>query len=209
MKFENDGYIGAARYTLDNPWWKQHNVDPSKINRGKPIFLETWVQMPVEKKDGVRIGPPTFTVYERDRLYSSPHLNGGKETLYPSFIRVFVEHMDPSEYIFAMSVFDSWSKWENICHLAGVQDIIEEARKQLGLRLRAISIRKQIELTESMHQKASEFVIKEGWNEHPSRRAVGRPKKSTDPTFQDEGDVAKDLERIKASNVITLKRNGQ
>lgn len=167
----------VTTYSLDNPWWRVKGLNPDEINWGRPLFIEYWYAIKSEVRR--EIFPPTFTVHPKPRYYSNKDLYDGEERIYPSFTQVYLEHSDPTEYIFALSVFNSWEKWEKLANNAAIIPIVEEARRQLGMKLKALGVRKNLELAEAGHQKAAEWTIKEGWNpEAPTNQKLSRGRKS-------------------------------
>lgn len=196
MEFENP--TGATMYSLENPWWKANNIDPAKINHGSPMFVEHWYQLTLKKKEEGHLEYPTFTTRENSRTYANKWIENGAELIYPSFLKVFVDHMDPTEYIFAMSVFDSYGVWEKIREYSRVKVEADKARHHLNMRLKALAVRKNVELADVMHQKASEFLLKRPWEEDGSSK-VGRPRKKREEEDTSQ-EIANDASRI--NNIV-------
>lgn len=166
----------VTTYSLDNPWWKVKGLDPDKMNWGRPLILEFWYTVSPEARS--RMYPPTFTIHSKPRYYANKTIFDGEEKIYPSFIQTYLEHADPTEYIFAMSVFNSWEVWQKLTQNNYLQELIGTARSQLELRLKALSIRKNLELAEAGHQKAAEWAIKGGWDtDKPEKTTRGRKSK--------------------------------
>lgn len=170
------GVNSVTTYSLDNPWWKVKGLDPDTINWGRPLILEYWYTIsPDFRKD---MYPPTFTIKPRARYYSHRELYNGENRIYPSFIQTYLEHADPTEYIFAMSVFNSWEIWEKIANSKSMQELITEARRQLDIRLKALSIRTNLMLAEAGSGPAVQWAIKGGWDVEKDIQKLTRGRKS-------------------------------
>ena len=110
---------------------------------------------------------PTYTLkdydMERDGIF------------YPSLKKIYLEKSDPTEYLFATEVFDSWPHWQAICNSYRIRPIIAKWREELEVKLRAEGIRSVINhaQTEKGYQ-AAKWLADKGWEK---KRKAGAPSK--------------------------------
>jgi hypothetical protein len=98
----------------------------------------------------------------------------------PSLKQIYLEHRDPTEYTFAMSVFGSWQHWEALTSLIWFKPHVEEWRSELAVLLKseaaraALGVLSDPEAPSANKMQAARFVAEKGWEEKATK---GRPKK--------------------------------
>ena len=128
---------------------------------------------------------PTYTLkdydMERDGVF------------YPSLKKIYLEKSDPTEYLFATEVFDSWPHWQAICNSYRIRPIIAKWREELEVKLRAEGVRAIMTSAINDGSKgvtAAKYIAEKGWEKHR-----GRPSKDeVDGERKMAASVAKELE---------------
>lgn len=114
--------------------------------RTKTLFLETCENLAKDK--------PLFTLKDRDHR---------------GFIcikKVFMGYKDPTEYAFAMAVFNSWDHWKKLqnnknltCHFNSWREELEIALRSEGIR----TLRNMTSRNDSTGYNAAKFLAEKGW----------------------------------------------
>ena len=98
---------------------------------------------------------------------------------YPSLRSTYLECEDPTEYKFALKVFDSWTAWEKIRVHAGVQSsFLNRWRRELDIRLVSKGIGAIVgEINSGKGSfNSAKYLIEQGWiKQKPLKK--GRPSK--------------------------------
>jgi len=98
---------------------------------------------------------------------------------YPSLKELYLECEDPTEYKFAIKVFDSWIAWEKIREHGGVKErFLNRWRKELDVRLVSKGIRTIVgEINKGKGSfNSAKYLIEQGWiKQKPMKK--GRPSK--------------------------------
>jgi len=97
----------------------------------------------------------------------------------PSLKRLYLEHGDPTEYVFAMKVLGSFQHWEALCSASWFKPHIEEWRNELDLRVQSEAVAVAMRVMESgdsdaQKLAAARFLTDKGWKPKQGR---GRPSK--------------------------------
>jgi hypothetical protein len=98
----------------------------------------------------------------------------------PSLKQLYLQHMDPTEYTFAMNVFGSWQHWEQLKSLSWFAPYAEEWRKELMVLLRSRAAQAALDVLSSpdapaaTKMQAARYVADSGWEE---KHTKGRPTK--------------------------------
>lgn len=121
--------------------------------------------------------PAIFTLGEEDKTIDG--------TTYISAKRKYLEHQDPTEHKFALSVFGSYPCWQAVCASPELSPYIEQWRKELELHLRSRGfelLRMRAEGGDTAAAKA--LAIGKFPSRNPSEprkeavRTAGRPRKT-------------------------------
>lgn len=115
-----------------------------------------------------------------------------------SVYRLYMEMSDDSEYTFAMTYFDGWRHWESLCKSHWFRPYIEQWREELALKTRSEAIATAKKLSKAGGKDAltaAKYIAERGWEKKPLR-SVGRPKKETTVTLDEQSILEDDLQRI-------------
>jgi hypothetical protein len=119
---------------------------------------------------------------------------------YASLYRLYLGHLDPTEYDFANTHLGGWDHWQRLLECDWFQPYVERWRTELELKLKAKAfkeIREEAEAGTKNSFSANKWLIANGWA--PNRR--GRPSKSEIKAqavqiAQGDHRVAEDLKRL-------------
>lgn len=132
-----------------------------------------------------------FTFDGEHKLYKG-------KTFY-SLKKLYLEEMDPKEYLFARLYCFDWDHWKRMCKNKIIRRHIDQWREELELKLVSEGVGSLIHLAlnENSYQ-AAKFLAERGWDKsergRPSKEAVqGELKRRAD----EEADYNEDFEMIK------------
>lgn len=115
--------------------------------------------------------PAFFTLAEDDRKVDGSH--------YLSVKRKYLEYADPTEHIFATSIFGSYECWESQLNSPTIRPYIDQWRRELDLLLKAKGIKKLKDAMEEGDVAAAKWFAESKFKgedkSHPRNR--GRPSK--------------------------------
>lgn len=92
----------------------------------------------------------------------------------PSLKRIYLSYEDPTEYQFALDVFDSWDHWERLTNCTFFKPYIKQWREELEVKIRSNAI-KEIKQTAKTSKgfAAQKWLAEKGWQPN----GKGRPRK--------------------------------
>lgn len=96
-----------------------------------------------------------------------------------SFKRVYLELGDPTGYLCAMELLDSYAHLKHLRTLKWFEDYFKEWEEELEVKLRAESLRKVKDISQSNDKgalTAAKYLAEKGWEPKPTTTR-GRPKK--------------------------------
>lgn len=97
-----------------------------------------------------------------------------KGQVFPSLKKLYLEAMDPEEYIFASTYLYDWPHWQRLCNNNIVGREIAKWRDELILSIRSEAINSIIHMaTEKDSYQAAKWLADEGW----TKKTRGRPSK--------------------------------
>tara|TARA_R110002012_G_scaffold319825_1_gene541478 strand:+ start:5056 stop:5589 length:534 start_codon:yes stop_codon:yes gene_type:complete len=154
------------------------------VQRKKSLFFEECYDDP---KDCV------FTLKEYD--------HEGYASLYKLFMKYTTE--DPSEYVFALAVFGSWSTWENLSSSPVLKKHLPRWRNEVQVRNRSLALIEVAKSAPSNFQAAKylleqEMLTEDGKNSYQelSKSKSLKGKKKTDALAEASKAVDEDAARI-------------
>jgi len=150
----------------------------------KALFLETC--------DKAGSFDPVFTLKDEDDPITG----------LPSLRRLFLEEMDPSEFVFAEKHLGGIRHWRKLCALKWFQPFVEQWREDLDQKLVAHGIKAMVEMADKK-DSAAKWLAQRGWRQ--TKNPVGRPtKEDQERLAQDQQDedamIAAALKRLSASD---------
>ena len=93
----------------------------------------------------------------------------------PSLKELYMSYEDPTEYDFAMGVFNSWDHWKHLCSVVWFQPFISAWREEVEVRMRSAAIKAINETAINEGAKgtaAAKYIAEKGWE-----KRAGRPSK--------------------------------
>ena len=139
-------------------------IDKNKFkdDLGRPLTQGLFLEVNYDEKYAV------YTLKDDDHEY--------KGTTYPSLKKLYLKEEDPTEYLFASKHLLGWDQWQRICENRILKKHITEWRNELEMKLRALAIRRMIDMADSENGnfQAAKFLADRGWD----KRAAGRPSKA-------------------------------
>lgn len=100
---------------------------------------------------------------------------------FPKLYRLLTDE-DPTEYTFALEVFDSWDHWLLLCDSPNVRPYIDKLREENIVRQKSKAVRLLAEEVKNNGKaafSAAKLLIEKGWMDpEATRKRVGRPHKS-------------------------------
>ena len=114
--------------------------------------------------------PPLFTVADEDR-----EIDG---QTYLSAKRKYLEYMDPTEFTFAEAVFGSYSCWEAVCGSPFVKPHIDQWRKELDIKIRALGVATVAKAALGGDVNAGKWLAEGRYRDGSSAPKRGRPSKA-------------------------------
>lgn len=128
---------------------------------GRPLTQSLFLEINYDEKYAV------YTLKEFDYEY-----NG---RMYPSLKRLYLETMDPKEYLFATKHLYSWEQWQRICKNKVLAKEIDKWRYELDLKMSSLGVREMVSLMNSENGsfQAAKYLADKGWD----KRGAGRPSK--------------------------------
>ena len=149
----------------DRDYSKEVFKDPIGNWRTLTLFFET--SRPSTKANFT----PPFTLKDADHTDKDG-------VVYKSLRKIYIESEDPTEYSFAMKVFNSWDCWVAIKKNALIMQTINKWRDELEVRLRSKGVTTLIEDAASDKSRSkissSKYLSEKGWMDEDKR---GRPSK--------------------------------
>lgn len=125
--------------------------------------------------------------------------------VYPSLKKTYLDCEDPTDYTFAMEVFNSWQLWERVRKSRLLQErMINSWRDELNVRLMSkgvLGVIKEVGRGKGS-LGASKYLIEEGWLPNKEKpNGYGRPSKKrirqeAQKLIRVHQDVDSDLDRI-------------
>tara|TARA_B110000483_G_C18067883_1_gene492882 strand:+ start:466 stop:960 length:495 start_codon:yes stop_codon:yes gene_type:complete len=96
---------------------------------------------------------------------------------YLSLHKIYISMEDPTEYDFAMAVFEDFSVWENLCNLSWFKQHHLQMKKELVLKLKARTVKGMInDLNEGKASyNAQKYLADAGYLEENEKGKRGRP----------------------------------
>lgn len=169
---------------MDSLYSRDQLYNNMGVQRKKSLFFEECYDDP---KDCV------FTLKEYD--------HEGYASLYKLFMKYTTE--DPSEYVFALAVFGSWSTWSNLSTSPVLKPYLPKWRDEVQVRNRSLALIEVAKAAPSNFQAAKylleqEMLTEEGKNayqERPKSKKL-RGKKKTDALTEAGLAVDADAARI-------------
>lgn len=164
-------------------------IDRSKLkdSRGRLIVQGLFLE------DSYNTDLAVYTYADDDKEY--------KGHVYPSLKRLYLQHMDPVEYDFAITNLASWGHWQRLCKNSVVSKEIEKWREELRLKLISEGVSMLIHLaTAKDSYQAAKYLADQGWDV----KSKGRPSNE-----EIEGHIKKaaDLQSEYNTDVILLKEH--
>ena len=102
-----------------------------------------------------------------------------KGTLYPSLKKLYLESDDPTEYVFAKTVFGSWKIWKKVRSCKLVKELIDDWKEELEIKMRSQAQLKIVEISNSKSPNAMQAakyvdqeIFKRHQRGHPSKEEV-------------------------------------
>lgn len=83
-----------------------------------------------------------------------------------SLKKIYLEIADPTEYRFAIEVFNSWEHWQRISKNGTISPFVDKWRDELEVKLRSLSINNIIETAKVIDSKAlpaMKWLAEGGW----------------------------------------------
>ena len=120
-------------------------------------------------KDGVI---PIFTL---DTEHDFEYKHYGNPLHLYSFKRLYLDHRDPQEYLFAQSVLGSWEHWLQLNKRKWFTDRLNVWRKELEIKLRSESVSQLYKKAMSGDVNAGKFISSQSWKH--IYRPPGKPSK--------------------------------
>lgn len=119
---------------------------------------------------------PVFTLKPQDHEV--------KGVVYKSLRRIYLDIADPTEYDFAIKVFDSWEQWRRIFTNGLLSPYVNKWREELELKLRAGAINTIQAVASDPYNKgsltAARWLADRGWDKkrgRPSKDEVAKERK--------------------------------
>lgn len=171
-------------------------MDKTKFldDQGRPLTQSLFLEINYDEKYAV------YTLKGQDHNY--------KGTVYPSLKKLYLEMMDPTEYLFATKHLYDWNQWQRITENVVLRRYVDEWRLELEYKLRAHGFR---EVINQLHDEkgsfqAAKFLVDRGWD----KRGAGRPSKEEKERLaaQDRrlmDDYGEDFERLSTVTPIRKK----
>ena len=133
-----------------------------------------------------------FTLKDQDYTY--------KDRFYYSLKKIYLEIADPTEYRFAIAVFNSWDQWQRMCGNKTLEPYITAWREELEIKLRAMGIKNIIEVAKSTDAKALQAMrwVAEGSWKVAKRGRISKEEKASE-VRKEAGilrSITEDLQRI-------------
>lgn len=138
------------------------------------LFLE-------RRKTGAENGP-LFTLKERTHRGCA------------SLKQLYLSHNDPTEYEFAMAVFNSWEHWQFILQCKWFQPYITAWRAELEVKLRSEAFN-NVRAQAKARPDLAKWIAEGKWKPSDAKPLRGRPSMA-----EVEAHVKKDAEFLKAVN---------
>lgn len=104
---------------------------------------------------------PPFTLADEDK---------GK---YKSLKQIYMSYDSPSEYDFAMDIFDSWPHWDKLSNCTWFIPYLEAWQEEKEIKMRGLGIKRMADLAASGNINAAKWIAEGGWIE----KKAGRPTK--------------------------------
>ena len=114
----------------------------------------------------------------------------------PSLKRMYLEFMDPSEFLFAEAVFGTFEHWQKLTECAWFQPHLEQWRKELDLKLMSVGVAELRKQAKNGNVQAAKALMDKKWKD---TKPVGRPKKAKTVDTGEE-DVTADAARVFSIN---------
>lgn len=124
-----------------------------------------------------------------------------------SLYKLFMEHSDPTEYQFALSVFGDWEHWQTLSNSHFLKPWLNKWRAELEVRTQSILYEQLKEDALSGSKSAAstaKYLLDKFEKTEETKKGRGRPSKrnqdSEKPVFL-SSDLKEDLERISGRKV--------
>lgn len=117
---------------------------------------------------------PHFTFSKNDMYKEDEH---GNTQRYLSLYRIYMAIADPTEYGFAVAVFDSWEQWEKLCKNKLIMKKlgVEKWRTELEIKIRSMGINANIAATAEGNITSGKWLAEKKWGK---KRTAGAPTKA-------------------------------
>jgi hypothetical protein len=158
-------------------------IDSKGWPRTKTLFVD-FIDNNKLRERATRL-PPLFTLREND--YKG----------LPSLKRIYLAYRDPTEYSFAMDLFNSYTHWIRLCESKFFQEHHEKWKLELEIALRSEGIRALRNMTgrnDSTGFNASKFLASKGWD--PKTAATEKARKASDQKKHEKTLVDKALKTV-------------
>lgn len=106
-----------------------------------------------------------YTLTDEDKTYN------GK--VYPSLRRLYLETMDPTEYVFATTYLWGWEHWQRLLANKALREEIDKWREELEVKLRATAVRHILASAPDAFS-AAKWIADGQWQD----KKAGRPSKA-------------------------------
>lgn len=121
---------------------------------------------------------------------------------FPKLYRKFYKE-DPTEYLFAMTVFGSWEHWTRLLN-SSVRPRIEQVRKEAEAYLDSQMVGNILKEANSGSRNsftASKYILERGYRPKDERPTKLHVKKNVEKAIEDSSFLSKEYERLSAKEV--------
>jgi hypothetical protein len=140
--------------------WRAVMLDSLSRFRSKSLF---WELRNIDRSD---VWEPLFTI--KDKPHTVPTFDKKGLVTYPSLKQIYMsyDHIPGHEYEFAMDVFGSWKHWDHLATQSSLQDMLQEWRDELAIKIKAEAIRNMMMASKessTVGVNASRYLADEGY----------------------------------------------
>ena len=101
---------------------------------------------------------------------------------YPSLRRLYIECLDPTEYLFAEKYLGGWAHFSRLSRSTFFRPYLDEWREELKLKLKALNLRSIIQEASGGKDafNAQKFLVTEQYNKTPPKRFRTKKQRAED-----------------------------
>lgn len=110
----------------------------------------------------------------------------------PSLKKIYLDMMDPTEFLFAERVFGCYEHWDKLASAQWFQPHVEQWRRELEMKLQGLAIKEIREKAEQGDTQAAKWLGDKKWKD---KGKVGRPHKPK-TVDSSEDDYSADAARL-------------